>query len=397
MPENNRLQLNDVAEIGLAAWDAKPFLEKVTGVVPGIIYVYNQQTHSNEYSNRSLATAMGYSAAEIQAMGSEFMAKVAHPEDMPRIIAHFGAINALADGETAQIEYRVRHKLGGWVWLSSTDTVFDRDDQGGVVRHIGVAIDITPQKEAEARVRREKQAADAANDELKTFAYAMSHDMKAPTNTLTLLFDELKYLIETGDTADAIAVIARGSLTTTRMRSMIDGVLSYTHVVEAELAAGEVALASVVGAVVADLSADLEAAGATTKIGALPAVQGDPVLLRMALQNLLANAIAYRDHDRALHISVRHESSADGAEHVVHVTDTGIGIANENKARIFNLFERLHLQHDRPGGGIGLAIAKRVMERHGGRIELTSTLGQGSDFALVLPAAKGATPKGTVA
>ena len=170
--------LSEVAFSGLAAWEAKPFLEKVTGIVPGIIYVFNQQTQSNEYTNRSLGAALGYSSDEIQVLGAEFMPRLCHPEDLPKMFAYFEGLRQMKDGEVSQLEYRIKHKKGGWVWLLSHDTIFERDEAGAVLRHIGVAADITAQKEAEERALAEKRAADAANEELRSFAYSVCHDLK---------------------------------------------------------------------------------------------------------------------------------------------------------------------------------------------------------------------------
>lgn len=132
-------------------WQAIPMLEKVLDVVPGIIYVFNQKTQSNEYSNRSLGDLLGYSSAELQALGDAMFPTLAHPEDLPRIVSYLSLLQSAQDQEILRLEYRMRHKKGHWVWLLSHDTVFAREDDGSVLQHVGVATDITAQKLAEHR------------------------------------------------------------------------------------------------------------------------------------------------------------------------------------------------------------------------------------------------------
>ena len=148
-------------------WLAAQVLAKITSVMPGILYVFNAVTRSNEYSNRSMAEILGYSSDEITAMGDTLIADLCHPDDVARIGAHLAAVSSLEDGEVRSLEYRMRNRDGHWVWLLSNDMVFERDETGTVVRHIGVATDISFQK------RNEEQVA-AARDELETVFNAVS-------------------------------------------------------------------------------------------------------------------------------------------------------------------------------------------------------------------------------
>ncbi|MEJ6391439.1 hybrid sensor histidine kinase/response regulator [Gymnodinialimonas ulvae] len=153
--------------MSISKGEAEEVLSKITDVVPGIIYVFNQKTQSNEYSNAVLGEVLGYSGAELGAMGQAFFPRVCHPDDLPEIAKYFAAIQELDDGDVVSIEYRMRHKAGHWVWLLSNDTVFDRDTDGEVWRHIGVATDISAQKRSEAAIA-------AARDELETIFNAAS-------------------------------------------------------------------------------------------------------------------------------------------------------------------------------------------------------------------------------
>lgn len=147
--------------------DVAPFLEKVLGIVPGIIYIFNQETQSNEYSNRSLGELLGYEVSEIQDMGEDILPRLCFPDDLPRIAEHFLEIQNMQDGEIKAVEYRMQHKQGNWVWLQSYDTVFQRDDDGVVIKHIGVATDITVQKHAEEIALASQEKAEHATAEQK--------------------------------------------------------------------------------------------------------------------------------------------------------------------------------------------------------------------------------------
>ena len=172
-------------------WTSPSFLDGVLNVVPGLVYVFNQTTMSNEYANRNVGEAMGYSVEEVQAMGADLMPSLCHPDDLGAVMAHFQRLSSLKDGEIADVEYRIRHKRGHWVWMMSHDTVFDRDADGKVVRHIGMASDISRQKDAEQKALSETLLAAAANDDLRTFVYAVSHELKAPSNTIQMLLTEV--------------------------------------------------------------------------------------------------------------------------------------------------------------------------------------------------------------
>ena len=376
--------LTNADESSLSRWDALPFLEKVTKVAPGIIYVFNQKTMSNEYSNHSLPESLGYSIAEIQHLGAEFMPSLCHPDDLPNVYAHFGTIQALADGAVAEIEYRMRHRDGHWVWLLSKDTVFDRDTDGTVLRHIGVAIDISAQKHAEAIALRETRLADATNQELRTFAYAMSHDLKSPSNTLAMLLSELGRSIEHGDSEETAEMLALSNETVSRMQRLIEDVLRYTRIIGCVEATVAVDLNKTVADVLNDLSAEIRAASVKIDLGELPSVHGTESQLRILFQNLVTNAIRYRAPAIDPVIGISSTVTPDG-QAAISVSDNGIGIDTAKHEHIFKLFARLHREQEFPGSGLGLAICKRVATNLGGTISVDSEPGKGSVFTVTLP------------
>lgn len=385
---SERVLLEEVANAGLAAWDAKPFLEKVTDVVPSIIYVYNQDTQSNEYSNRSLGASLGFSAAEILEMGADMMPRLCHPDDLTKVFTHFGRIADLADGEVIQVEYRLKAKNGAWVWLLSHDTVFDRSPDGSVLRHIGVANNITPQKLAEETALLASRAAELANDELRAFAYSVSHDMKSPSNTLKLLLSELQDDHGDGLESDAQDLLHQAQETVDRMQTLIEDVLNHTRLTGQTVEMTPVSLDDVLKDSVQDLRAATRAKGATIEVGPLPWVSGSEVQLRNLFQNLLSNAIKFHV-DGAPHVRVYDSSRPGEKHHEVSVEDNGIGIPPGREEHIFGMFKRLHLDSEYPGTGLGLSTCQRIAANHGGTIIALSNGLKGSVFKVTFAKASG--------
>jgi signal transduction histidine kinase len=290
----------------------------------------------------------------------------------------------MADGEVSQIEYRVRHKFGGWVWLLSYDTVFERDDAGTVLRHIGVATDITAQKAAEERALAEKRAADAANEELRTFAYSVSHDLKSPSNTLDLILGEIQSVHGAALPDDAAELLELGQQTVHRMQALIEDVLSYTRVVGESITLEPLVLSDVVAAVIEDNRGLIAETGAEIDLGPLPLIAGHATQIRVLFQNLIGNAVKYRAPGACPRVSVSDTTRPGESRVSVTVKDDGIGIPVDKQDRIFSMFQRLHRQEEYTGTGLGLAICKRIATAHGGEISVVSSPGAGAAFTVTL-------------
>jgi light-regulated signal transduction histidine kinase (bacteriophytochrome) len=166
------------------------------------------------------------------------------------------------------------------------------------------------------------------------------------------------------------------------MQRMINDLLNYSRVGRKGAPPAPVAMREIAEAAVASLKMAIEEAGATVEIGELPVVVGERSLLLQLLQNLIGNAVKFRGEAP---ITVRIEAERDGAFWRFTVRDNGIGIEAEYLERIFLIFQRLHERSRYPGTGIGLAVCKKVVEHHGGRIWVESTPGAGSAFFFTLP------------
>jgi len=211
--------------------------------------------------------------------------------------------------------------------------------------------------------------------ELRGYADMVAHDLREPITGIAHL---VALLERRGDEPPSPEVLALLRASTERARELIDGVLAYANA--GELSSERVALARLMDEVAVDLRPSLQEAGATLEVGELPEVEGDSRQLRRLLQNLVGNAVKFRG-DVAPRVEV---SARDGTEGwVVTVRDNGVGIDPEHTTRIFGMFSRLN--GDTEGSGIGLAVCRRVVEAHGGRIWVEQAEGGGSAFRFTLP------------
>jgi PAS domain S-box-containing protein len=242
--------------------------------------------------------------------------------------------------------------------------------------------DVTESKRAEEALRRTAAELTRSNTELDQFAHAASHDLQEPLRTVTSLAQLLSL-----DYSDKLDAQARSYLTSVvasakRMQSLLDGLLKYSRVGAQRNPFDRVDLNEVCDAVVADLKVAFEQSQAQLTRDSLPAVRGDRIQLIQLFQNLLANAIKFRGtRSPRIHVSAQRRDQ----EWVLAVHDNGIGINPEKFDQIFLLFHRLHGREEYPGTGIGLALCKKIVAQHGGRIWVESERDAGAVFFFTLP------------
>ena len=237
---------------------------------------------------------------------------------------------------------------------------------------------------ARAQVAHALAESEGLRQEQAEFTYALSHDLKAPANTMALLLSELR--VETCDTLDPEAreLLDAAQGTLRRMTGLIEDVLAYSAASGA--ASGPVVervdMAGLFRDVIDDLSSEIRASGAEVAWDTAETVAGYPNQLRILVQNLVANAIKFCRP--GVPPRVRLACRRAGEVWTLVVQDNGIGIPDEQRARIFGLFQRLHVHADYPGTGLGLATCQRVAANHRGRIDVVSTPGSGSTFTVTL-------------
>ncbi|MFC4544567.1 ATP-binding protein [Halosolutus amylolyticus] len=237
-------------------------------------------------------------------------------------------------------------------------------------------------------LERTQRQLEESNERLEGFAYAASHDLQEPLRMVSsyVRLIERRYGDDLDDDGEEFIEYAIDG--TERMREMIDGLLEYSRVDTRGEPLEPVDLDAVLADVRQDLELRIEETDATIETDELPRVQGDETQLRQLFQNLLSNAIEYSgEGPPRIDVSAEREAT----EWVVSVRDRGIGIDPADQDRVFEVFQRLHTQEEHSGTGIGLAICKRIVERHGGEIWIDSEPGAGTTFAFTLPEATAGT------
>jgi len=235
----------------------------------------------------------------------------------------------------------------------------------------------------EAAVAKRTEELARSNQELQSFASVVAHDLRSPLLTISGYCEILKEEFGPLLPQRAIEYLEQITMAAGRMGRLIDDLLDYSRVGRGRDPMRSVDLHVVVEQVRANLDAAIRDANAKIEVDRLPPVRGDQTQLIQLFQNLVGNAVKFRDA-RPVVVSIRCE--AEGAMHRFAIADNGIGIDPKDFERIFRVFQRLHGK-EYPGTGIGLALCRKIVERHGGRIWLESQPGQGSTFYFTLPAA----------
>lgn len=223
-----------------------------------------------------------------------------------------------------------------------------------------------------------------SNERLEQFAYAASHDLQEPLRMISSYLKLIESRYEDQFDEDGREFLEFAVDGADRMRSMIEGLLNYSRVETRGESFEPIELDAVLEDVREDLQVAIEDNDATITTDTLPRVRGDPNQLRQLFQNLLENAIEYSGEEPpVVHVSARRNST----NWLISIRDEGIGIAPEDQGKIFEIFQRAHDRSHGSGTGIGLALCKRIIERHGGDIRIDSDLDEGTTVQLTLPAA----------
>jgi PAS domain S-box-containing protein len=331
-------------------------------------------------TNRSFSEMLGYSQAELS---ERTLVGITHLDDL-------GAgdpLSALLSGasESVQLERRYIHKDGHVVWGVLAVSLV-RDEHGTPSYFVAQVTDITARKEAEQALARHLTNLERSNADLEAFAYVASHDLQQPLRTVTsyaqLLAD--RYRGEWDERADRWIGFILGGVE--RMQRLVSDLLALARISTDAGAFAPTDTGAIAERAWQSLRDSHATDGARLTMGALPVISADAVQLHQLFQNLLDNAWKYRRPSVTLHVTItasRHEN--DDVVWEFAVRDNGIGLDMIHANHIFEVFRRLHREQEHDGTGIGLAICRRIVERHGGRIWVKSRLGHGATFSFTLP------------
>jgi PAS domain S-box-containing protein len=288
---------------------------------------------------------------------------------------------AVMFGETNSREFIIRRKEGEErIVLGNAAPI--KDESGKVVAGIVVFSDITERKLAEEALEKAMADLERSNKDLEQFASIASHDLQEPLRMVASYTQLLAERYEGQLDEKARKYIAYAVEGAIRMQRLVNDLLTYSRVSTRGNPIETADSHSILGEAIRNLAPAIEESKAIVTNEELPMVRADAMQLVQVFQNLLANAIKFRGGNFPhIHVSARDE----GREWVFSVRDNGIGIERQYADRIFVIFQRLHTRQEYPGTGIGLAVCKRIVERHGGRIWFESEPGKGSTFLFTVP------------
>lgn len=328
--------------------------------------------------NHGAERLYGYSADEMVGKSVTALVPSGDKDDASELLARLRSGENVERCETVR-----RRKDGSSVEVSLTLTAI-RDPAGGMVAASSIARDISGSKRAEAELERYTEELKRSNGELQEFAVVASHDLQEPLRKITAFTDRLRDRAAGQLDETSQDYLGRMHSAAVRMARLIESLLDYSRVATRALAFEEVDLAQMMPGVLADLELRLHETHAEVIVGILPKVMGDPGQLRQLWQNLLGNALKFHAPDGPPRIAVRAQQRPRKWE--ISVTDNGIGFDPSCVERIFRPFQRLHGRNEYEGSGMGLAICRKIAQRHGATIAVHSEPGKGSTFTVSFPA-----------
>jgi signal transduction histidine kinase len=285
---------------------------------------------------------------------------------------HFDALDRVSKGElTARVSGTSEVELLGALGKVTNQMIES------------VSTEITERKQSEEQLRETSEELARSNAELERFAYVASHDLQEPLRMVSSYVQLLARRYKGRLDSDANEFIAFAVDGATRMQRLINDLLMYSRVGTKGRPFEPTDCNTVLGQSLVNLSATIEETRAVITSDDLPTVMADETQVAQLFQNLVSNAVKFRGEDSPrIHISCEQENN----QWIFSVSDNGIGIDRAYHERIFAIFQRLHGKSEYPGTGIGLAICKKIVERHGGRMWLESEPGKGSTFFSTIPA-----------
>ena len=399
---------------------SQTFSKQLSESNPGIIYIYDIRERCCTYLNSSVETVLGYSSDEVIGLGSQLVGELVHPHDVAELWRSLEQFRRDPDG-VIETEIRVRRRPLGeqnkpqnkpqnkcatavgdvvqWRWLALRSVVFSYEEDGSVRQVLGLATDITPRKESEERLKEQKralegaiasaQAADSANQAKSEFLANMSHEIRTPMNLILGTSQLLERTPLNARQQNLVEVLRRnGSTLLTLINDVLD--LSKLEAQELKIENHPFNLIEMLETSLANFQPNAESKGISLALSLdehLPEnVIGDSFRLQQVLRNLLSNAVKFTD-EGSITLGARARSQrAEISTIYLFVRDTGIGIAAENQADLFEPFIQSDASSTRQygGTGLGLTISRRIVELMGGRIGMDSMVGEGSTFWLEL-------------
>ena len=288
-------------------------------------------------------------------------------------------------GKTWTGEVRNRAKGGSLYWVNTTIVPF-LDSHGKPEQYVSIRYEITQRKRAESQLVLYASKLEQSNRELTDFASIAAHDLQEPLRKIQVFSDRVTKRIGNSVGPETVDYLARMGSAAQRMQQLIDDLLSYSRVTTGAQPFIAIDLNDVVADVLSDIEVQLEQVAGSVEYQGLPSLEADPVQMRQLFQNLISNALKFHKQDVPPQVVIT--SRVIGKTHPsceISVQDNGIGFEEKYVDRIFTIFQRLHGRHEYEGTGVGLAVCRRIVDRHGGSLTAKSEPGKGATFIVTIP------------
>ena len=368
----------------------KIFVESILQSQQDIVFVADLKGRLIQFSDVT-TQILGYEKDEL--LGMPFIN--VFPPDKLQEIMKLGPLKGLRGEPVPPVELVLQTKSGEQIPVQFTGAPI-KDAKGKVIAIIGVGRDLREQKKAEEQLKAlfkdleiNNEKLTQSNKDLQDFVYVASHDLREPLRKISafgdILTDSLEGKLDEDD-KENFGFMIDGSK---RMQEMVDALLVYSRVSTKEKPFEQVDLAEVISDIKdLELASWLEDVGGTIKVlEPMPAVFADSTQMHQLLQNLIGNGLKYHKKNVPPKVTCVASLTDDGMVRV-GIKDNGIGIEKEHYDQVFTMFRRLHSRSEYEGTGIGLSVCKKIVERHGGAIEVESVLGEGTTFWFSIPTLK---------
>lgn len=361
--------------------ESKHFIESIADTSPELLYVFDFLKGDYIYFSNHIKNMLGYEVEDVLNGKVQLFSKL-HPEDFQKVAYNFQEkIRQVRDDEVVETEYRVQHQDGRWIWLSSRDKPFKRDEHGNVVQTVGTAQDITRRMQYEQQLEKQNEELKKTNAELDRFVYSSSHDLRAPLASVLGLIN-IALLENTPAEKDVYIRLMETSIN--RLDHFIQDIISYSRNSRMEVAPDRIDFAKLTEETINNLSYidDVNAIQFDANFDTSVPFVSDYRRLSVIFSNLIGNAIRYRS--RSVDQSYVHVKVSTSPEYAkITINDNGIGIAPEHQSKIFDMFFKA--SNEKHGSGIGLYIVKETMNVLEGTIAVESKTRVGSTFTLKIP------------
>jgi PAS domain S-box-containing protein len=356
-------------------------LERISRAVPDSIYVYDVRTRKNVYLNHAVTGVLGYHAEEIIAMEGQILKHVLHEDDIPRYARHTNKLKRAKDDEVLEFECRVRHKDGRWRWFLTRETVFKRDSDGKTEQVIGVAQDITEKRTMQERaiqltLERERVLM------LSDFVRDASHEFRTPLSIISSNVYLMTRLDDPNLRAHRATMIEEQVISIAHLLDMLLLMSRLDSDISLTLGLTDVNL--LLTQIIAPFQVEshkLHHHFVLELDDTLNVILADGGLLQEALAQIVNNAARYSPNSAPITIYTKRNENGIS----ISIRDEGIGLSEADRKRIFERFYRGDKAHSTRGFGLGLPIAHKVIELHGGTLTLVGEEGKGTTCHITLP------------